>query len=85
MDAALHIMGMTDEQTECDRCGRLELRCTVILADADGIEAGRPAKPAKLGPIWYSPSTCAMLGMSPVRDGGSPTSLDTLTGKGPLP
>ena len=41
MDTTLHIMGMTDEQTECDRCGRMELRCTVILADADGIEAGR--------------------------------------------
>ena len=35
--------------------------------------------------VWYSPSTCAMLGMSPVRDGGSPTSLDTLTEEGPLP
>lgn len=37
----LHIVGTTDEQTECDRCGRVELKCTVILADADGVEAGR--------------------------------------------
>ena len=37
----LHIIGTTDEQTECDLCGRVELRCTVILADADGSEAGR--------------------------------------------
>ena len=39
--ADLHILGVTDEQTECDRCGKVELRCTVILADADGVEAGR--------------------------------------------
>ena len=37
----LHIMGRNDEQTVCDACGKVELRCTVILADADGIEAGR--------------------------------------------
>lgn len=35
------IIGVTDEQTECDACGRMELKRTVILADADGIEAGR--------------------------------------------
>jgi hypothetical protein len=35
------IIGVTDEQTECDECGRVELKRTVILADADGTEAGR--------------------------------------------
>lgn len=37
---ALHIIGITDEQTECDRCGKIELRCTVILGDDNG-EVGR--------------------------------------------
>lgn len=35
-----HIIGVTDEQTECDRCGKVELRCTVIIGDGDG-EIGR--------------------------------------------
>lgn len=34
-------MGMTDEQTVCDACGRTELRGTVLLADADGTIAYR--------------------------------------------
>ncbi|OZV74734.1 hypothetical protein CA850_29595 [Micromonospora echinospora] len=37
---ALTILGVTDEQTTCDRCGRIELRGTVILGDENG-EAGR--------------------------------------------
>lgn len=37
----LHVAGVTDEQTTCDACGRVELRRTVIVADADGIEVGR--------------------------------------------
>lgn len=37
----LRVIGMSDEQTECDRCGRPELRGTVIIADADGNETGR--------------------------------------------
>lgn len=37
----LHIMGVTDEQTECDRCGKLELQRTAIVHDADGAEVGR--------------------------------------------
>ncbi|WP_251151320.1 hypothetical protein [Cellulosimicrobium sp. Marseille-Q4280] len=32
----LRAVGMNDEQTECDACGRTELRGTVMLADADG-------------------------------------------------
>jgi hypothetical protein len=36
----LRAVGMTDEQTECDACGRMELRGTVILADDNG-EVGR--------------------------------------------
>ena len=36
----LRAVGMTDEQTECDACGRMELRGTVILADDSG-EVGR--------------------------------------------
>lgn len=35
------IIGITDEQTECDACGRVELKRTVVLADSDGVEAGR--------------------------------------------
>ena len=34
------ILGITDEQTTCDACGRVELRSTVILADENG-EYGR--------------------------------------------
>lgn len=35
--SGLHAVGMNDEQTDCDACGRTELRGTVILADADGV------------------------------------------------
>ncbi len=38
---ALHIMGVTDEQTECDKCGKVELKRTVIVHDEDGNEHGR--------------------------------------------
>lgn len=38
---ALRAVGFNDEQTHCDRCGRLELKGTVILADEDNTEAGR--------------------------------------------
>lgn len=38
---ATRILGMNDEQTTCDACGRVELRGTVILADEDGVEVGR--------------------------------------------
>lgn len=57
-DSKLRMVGMTDEQTECDKCGRLELRGTVILADEDGNEVGR-----------YG-TTCAgrMLGVKVTRD-----------------
>lgn len=37
----LYIKGVTDEQTTCDRCGKEEIRCTVIVCDADGAEVGR--------------------------------------------
>lgn len=37
----LHAVGFNDEQTQCDRCGRVELRGTVILADDDGNEVSR--------------------------------------------
>lgn len=37
----LHAVGFNDEQTQCDRCGRVELRGTVILADDDGNEVAR--------------------------------------------
>jgi hypothetical protein len=37
----LRAVGMNDEQTTCDRCGKLELRGTVIVADDDNCEVGR--------------------------------------------
>lgn len=38
----LTIQGVTDEQTTCDRCGKLELRRTCIVIDTDaGVEVGR--------------------------------------------
>lgn len=37
----LRILGMNDEQTHCDKCGKLELRGTVILVDEDATEIGR--------------------------------------------
>lgn len=33
-------VGHNDEQTNCDRCGKVELKGTVILAE-DGVEVGR--------------------------------------------
>lgn len=41
MASDLIILGANDEQTECDRCGRVELRGTVILGTADREEVGR--------------------------------------------
>ncbi len=38
--AKLHAIGMSNEQTECDECGRMELRGTVILGNDEG-EVGR--------------------------------------------
>lgn len=45
-------LGTTDESTECERCGKTELRSTVVLAllDADGNPDGDP--------VYYG-STCA--------------------------
>lgn len=37
----LRVLGTNDEQTECDKCGRMELRGTVVIADMDGAEIGR--------------------------------------------
>lgn len=38
----LTIQGVTDEQTTCDKCGKVELHRTCIVFDADaGIEVGR--------------------------------------------
>lgn len=36
----LKAVGFNDEQTECDACGRMELKGTVIIAE-DGAEIGR--------------------------------------------
>lgn len=41
MAAGDKIIGITDEQTHCDACGRIELRSTVIIGDTDGTEIGR--------------------------------------------
>lgn len=38
--AKLRMIGMNNEQTECDECGRMELRGTVILGNDEG-EVGR--------------------------------------------
>lgn len=32
----MHAVGFNDDQVECDRCGRTELRGTVVIADGDG-------------------------------------------------
>jgi len=39
--SALRAVGFNDEQDHCDRCGKPELKGTVILADEDNLEAGR--------------------------------------------
>lgn len=40
--ANLVIQGVTDEQTTCDRCGKIELHRTCIVFDtAAGVEVGR--------------------------------------------
>lgn len=41
LTATLTAAGMNDEQTECDACGRMELRGTVIVVNEDGEEHGR--------------------------------------------
>lgn len=42
MTDKLTVIGLNDEQAHCDRCGKLELRGTVILFDTEeGVEAGR--------------------------------------------
>lgn len=42
LEPNLAIQGVTDEKTACDRCGRIELRRTCIIVDADeGVEVGR--------------------------------------------
>lgn len=41
MTAKLRPLGMSNEHTECDRCGRMELRGTVIVVNQDGEEVGR--------------------------------------------
>lgn len=38
-NTGLHAIGFNNEQTECDRCGRMELRGTVILANEEGEQA----------------------------------------------
>lgn len=40
MTNELRVSGINNEQTECDRCGRMELRGTVILSNDEG-EVGR--------------------------------------------
>lgn len=40
MTDSLKVIGINNEQTECDRCGRMELRGTVILGNDEG-EVGR--------------------------------------------
>lgn len=40
-EATLYVKGTSNEQTECDRCGKVEIRCTVIICDEDGVEVGR--------------------------------------------
>ena len=37
----LRAAGTNDEQTHCDKCGKLELRGTVIVVDQDNNEVGR--------------------------------------------
>lgn len=37
----LKAVGFNDEQTHCDKCGRVELRGTVIVADDEHNEMGR--------------------------------------------
>jgi hypothetical protein len=39
--ANLKAVALNDEQTTCDLCGKMELRGTVIVADADNNEVGR--------------------------------------------
>lgn len=39
--ATSRVIGITDEQTACDRCGKIDLRATVIVGDEDGAELGR--------------------------------------------
>ncbi len=55
-------LGVTDECTECEKCGKVELRSTVVLQplDVDGNADGDPV---------YFGSTCAARALS-VRGGG---------------
>lgn len=54
-------IGTTDERTECDRCGKVDLKSTVIIAtlDADGNDDA----------VVYYGSTCAARALS-IKGGG---------------
>ncbi len=41
MTQTLRPLGMSNDVTECDNCGRMELRGTVIVVNQDGEEVGR--------------------------------------------
>jgi len=55
-------IGTTDDLTECEQCGRVDLRCTVVLEvlDADGNGEG----------VTYYGSSCAARALG-VRGGGA--------------
>jgi hypothetical protein len=59
--AKFRYIGTTDERTECDRCGKVDLKSTVIIAtlDADGNDEA----------VVYYGSTCAARALS-IRGGG---------------
>ena len=59
---AYRYLGVTDDCTECEKCGKIELRSTVVLMplDADGNPEGEP--------VYYG-STCAARALA-VRGGG---------------
>lgn len=40
-NTGLRALGMSNDVTECDNCGRMELRGTVIVVNVDGEEVGR--------------------------------------------
>ena len=61
-------IGITDESTTCDNCGKVELKATVVIMPLD--EGG-----ADEGDVVYYGSTCAARALS-VRGGGAKVRKD---------
>lgn len=50
----LRVVGISDEQTVCDACGRVDLKATCVVHDQDGHETGRYGRECVRRVVGYS-------------------------------